>query len=184
MKKYNPHLFIIFKLLILFIPFILISCRENVENIKKEFTHAQLPIYTDQLNQDTISYEVLHTARFPDKYIDTLDIRFELDKFYGIHLYDISDTNNIRPLGFYAINGCSRINVTDGLLCTNFFSDSMSVDFTVLNTPRIVKYLPDTHKDIFRGLPPEQGPFDCVEPDSGYVIGWIWKYKPEALCLN
>lgn len=171
-------------IILLFFPFLLGSCRENIEAIKIKYAQAQIPVYVRQLNKDTIRYDSVHSIRFPDKIIDTLNARFILDKFFGIQIYDISDTNNIRSIGFYAINGCSKLNIKDGLLCTNYFRDSMTINYELIHAPKIINYSTDIHKNIYRGLPSQPGPFECVEADSGYVVGWIWKFKPDVLCTT
>ena len=106
---------------------------------------------------------------------------FQLEPNQGIHVY-VLQYKTPKPLGFIQVYGAQEIAIRNGILYTNNFDDIVALDLTDIQDVQVkgrVAKVFDIKQSL---LPPEEGYFECVDPEKGIVIDWELKKNIRAKC--
>jgi hypothetical protein len=66
-----------------------------------------------------------------------------LDYGLGIHVIDAQDMSQPKKVGFYRIPACIDFEIKDQKVYANNYRDFIVVDFSTINSPRIIKRNPN-----------------------------------------
>ena len=109
------------------------------------------------------------------------DFFFMVEAGKGIHVFDLTDVNQENSITFINIPAVSDFTIDGNILFADSWKDLVSIDISDIHN---VVFLSRT-TDVFDPFLFPQlfvGPFECVDPDRGAVIGWEDKNLENVLC--
>lgn len=162
--------------------FLISSCTAEESPLEDQMVEGLKPIYStgdDWKNIKTIApqpIKKLGKIYYKDNKI------FVNEFFKGIHIIDNSDPTNPIKLKFIEILGNKDIAIKGQILYADNVTDLVTLDISNLDDIKVLGRV----KDIYPNSSSSQtnpeghiGPFECVDPSKGTVIGW-----EEATLLN
>jgi len=158
---------------VLIAPLLLFACDEwnNVPDFDVEETMGYRPIYA---TENEVAVKTLPPREIEEagKIYVINDFLLVVEKLEGVHLFDNTNPENPKNLGFLQIAGNNDIAVRDNLLYADQASNLLAIDISDLNNIKIAS----TIKNVFpfgATYPNVQGSyFECPDPAKGIVVGW------------
>lgn len=139
------------------------------------------PMYKaiDQLDEITNADPKITIQSGPIFLLDSLFFMTEYKK--GIHVYNISDSTQIRNLTFIQIPAITDFTIENNYLYADSWRDLVTIDITDIYN---IKFL-SRQTDVFEPLlypALYRGFFECIDESQGAVIGWEDELLENALC--
>jgi len=119
------------------------------------------------------------------KIVSVGDYLFINELFQGIHVIDNTDPANPEFIHFWAILGNTEFTIEQNTLYADNSRHLIVIDISDFANIMFVKFIEDFYNDEFVTAyrPPGYfGPFECVDPDIGIVIGWELETLTNPLC--
>lgn len=102
------------------------------------------------------------------------------EQYKGIHVINNLDNTNPQKTAFISIPGNIDISVKNGFLYADNYDDLVVINLNNPAEPVLVKRLQNVFTNMMQTYPVDyHGYFECVNPDSGFVTGWV-----EAQLIN
>jgi len=155
------------KKIILFLPFLFFisSCIPEQDVIEDQIIEGLKPIYSNGDDWQNIKTTDPQSIKKLGK-IYYKDNKIFVNEFLkGIHIIDNSDPINPVKIKFIEIIGNKDIAIKGQILYADNLTDLVTLDISNLDDIKVlgrVKDIPEGHI----------GPFECVDPSKGKVIGW------------
>lgn len=94
----------------------------------------------------------------------------------GVHIIDNSDPSRPAKVAFLQIYGNHDIAIKGDIMYADNLDDLIAIDISDRANPTVVKRIEGVYE-----LPNQKYPenmnwrtwFECVDPDKGYVVGWV-----------
>lgn len=151
---------------------ILLSSCTDTEEIVLEQGNGMRPIYhqlEDNIAQETMQFDALTNI------VVYQELILAMEENIGVHVIDNSDPIDPLNILFIPIRGVSQIVIKDNILIANSGNSLYSIDITDRSKAilKAITYI-DGGDIENQYLYPEGyfGPFECVNPDKGYVVSW------------
>ncbi|MGB1216436.1 MAG: hypothetical protein ACPG5P_01085 [Saprospiraceae bacterium] len=145
----------------------------NDSILDPSFRNAVEPIYASENDWQNIDYlspqpiEKLGKIYYKDNFIYVN----ELNK--GIHIINNSNPTNPIFVSFIQVPGSKDIAIKGNYLYTDNVSDLLVFDISDFNNVSVVNRVPNVYPSVNQSFPEfHNGPFVCVDPARGTVIGW------------
>ncbi|GAA5023065.1 hypothetical protein GCM10011506_05650 [Marivirga lumbricoides] len=174
--KFKPAL-----LLLLLLP--LISCEfwEPVPDFDVEEIEGMRPIYATESEVEVKNLNA-QQIESPGKIYVINEYLLVVDQLRGVHVFNNTDPENPRNIGFIQIAGSNDVAIRNNILYADQGKDLLAID---ISNPENVKLMSRV-KGVFpfaAQYPMVEGTyFECPDPSKGIVVGWeaaILK-KPEC----
>lgn len=94
----------------------------------------------------------------------------------GVHVIDNTDPKLPKKVGFLQIYGNHDIAIKGNVLYADNLEDLVAIDISAMENPKVTKRIEGVYKLPNQKFPenlPHHTYFECVDPDKGYVVGWI-----------
>ncbi len=154
-----------------------------VEPFPSEFRNALEPVYATDNDWQDIGYlppqpiNQLGKIYYKDNYIYVNELN------EGIHIIDNSTPSNPTPVSFIKVPGCKDIAIKGNFLYTDNVSDLIVFDISDFSNVTLVNRVPGVYPVSNQSYPEfHSGPFVCVDPSKGTVIGWQATDETEMDC--
>jgi len=136
-------------------------------------TQGLKPIYSANDNWQNIQVTAAREIQNLGKIYYKDDIIYVSESAKGIHIIDNSDPANPVFLKFIEILGNRDIAIKGNILYADNLSDLVTLDITDLDDIKILNRVKDIYPNSSQSFPDGYtGPFECVIPTKGFVIGW------------
>ena len=106
---------------------------------------------------------------------------FVLEKYQGVHVYNLRDSANSVNLTFFKIPAITDFTLDGNILYADSWRDLVGIDISNLNEIKPVSRV----KNVFEPplFPPlYEGFFECVDESKGAVVGWGNALLTDAKC--
>lgn len=146
------------------------------------------PVFTVDSSVLEVRVEQPRSVVYPGKIYAKGNLVFQTEVGHGIHVYDNSNPEDMKAVGFIKVLGCSEISIRGNYLYTNSFTDLVVVD---ISDWQQVKQTARIKNAFYQGIeayqavnlhqfipPPEHGVFyDCSEfyfaNVTSILTGWV-----------
>lgn len=158
----------------------LAACTRGEETPEKVIGYA--PIYqSDPQVQSIKSIGPQPLASGGKIYVTGQDL-FQVETGKGIHVFDIQHPEQPVKKAFLQIPGAQELSVKGNLLYSNNYNDLVVIDITDVQHIRLISRIAGVFHLSGGSYPPDQGYFECIDPEKGPVAGWEKKmlYSPKC----
>ena len=105
----------------------------------------------------------------------------------GVHVIDNTDPRNPQKILFIQIYGNHDIAIKGSVMYADNMEDLVAIDISDIYNPLEIKRIEDVYE-----LPNQSYPedvawgtyFQCVDPDLGYVVGWVPGLIMDPECMT
>lgn len=105
-----------------------------------------------------------------------------VEQLAGIHVISNEDPTNPVAVAFWVLPGVTNFTIADDVLFMPLGNDIVAIDILDINNLTIISIVENAIESFTNSRSPSaEGPFECVHPDSGMVIGW---YADELIDPN
>lgn len=158
---------------------VMTSCIKKIEEPLRE--EAWVPIYENPAVLGVIKNSEVRAPIVGGKIYAWEGYLFQLEPNKGIHVYQLVD-QKAEPYSFIQVYGAQEISIRNNVLYTNNYNDIVSIDVSDLQNVAEVGRVENVFEIAETMLPPEQGYFQCVDPEKGNVIGWELQKNIHVKC--
>jgi len=150
-----------------------VSCYQEPTEETVQVT-GQRPIYLDAALIGSASSEAPKEFDNLGKIVSNGSLIYINEVTEGIHVVDNTDPTNPVRKHFWSIPGNIDFTIRGNFLYADSGFDLLTIDIT---DPAEIEIL-STREGIYKGNPEDNfpinyfGPFECVDPSKGVVIGW------------
>lgn len=145
---------------------VMISCDKQ----KDEVVDGWKPIYSSTENTSSVEVSATAPIENPGRIYLYEDLLMVNEQSKGVHIYDNSNVNSPVELSFVAIPGNMDFSVNSGFMYADNITDMVVIDINNPSDPQFVRRIPEVFP--VQQFPDEFGPFECVDPEKGTVVGW------------
>ncbi len=166
--------------LALFASGFIIAC--NPDNGTPDSIEGWKPVYKQDAVANPIESQAARNTEVAGKIFVKGTKLYQVEVNKGIHVLDISNPQSPQKIGFIAIDGAQELTIRDHYLYSNNYNDLVVVDIADLANVSLTKRVPNTFTFASLIVPPQQGFFECIDPDKGIVVGWEFTtiHKPKC----
>lgn len=155
-----------------FFTIICFSCTP-VESIENQPVQGMKPIYSENDEWQNIQVTEARSIKKLGKIYYKDGFIFVNESAEGIHIIDNSDPTNPVFLKFIEIIGNRDIAIKGDILYADNITDLVTLDISDFNDIKVLDRVKDIYPSSIQTYPDGYfGPFECVIPTKGYVIGW------------
>lgn len=148
------------------------SCTPT-ETQLNETVQGMKPIYSENDDWQNIQVTDARAIKKLGKIYYKDGFIFVSESAEGIHIIDNSDPANPVFLKFIEILGNRDIAIKGNILYADNITDLVTLDITDLNDIKVLDRVKDIYPSTIQSFPDGYfGPFECVIPTKGFVIGW------------
>lgn len=160
--------------------FLLASCGNKNGSPKEIIGYA--PVYQTDTEIETIKSSDPQPILDGGKIYTKDHYLYQVETGKGIHVIDIQNASQPKKLAFIQVAGAQEISIKGNLLYTNNYNDLVVVDIENVKDAKLVKRVQEVFHIINTTTPPENGYFECIDPNKGPVVGWEKKmlYSPKC----
>lgn len=141
------------------------------------------PVYAPLAELEDVRGFSPRAIKDPGRIVIWEETMFVNDLYEGIHIFDISTRANPINVGFIKILGCVEIDVRNGILFADNYTDLITIDITNLGTLEVTSRT----KNVFvpASFPPATGVyFECADSFRGIVVGWEFVEIENPKCFR
>ena len=105
-----------------------------------------------------------------DQYIYVGDVNL------GVHIIDNTDPKNPVKVAFLQVYGNHDIAIKGETLYADNLEDLVAIDISDRENPQLISRIEDVYETPSQRFPinmPYHTYFECVDPNKGYVVGWV-----------
>lgn len=137
---------------------------------KEEPVEGWKPIYSTEANTETVEMKASEPLENPGRIYVYEQYLLINDQAKGIHIYDNTVKTNPTEVSFIGIPGNLDFSVRDNIIYADNITDMVIIDISNPAQPEFSNRIPD----IFpvQQFPDAFGPFECVDPAKGTLVGW------------
>jgi len=134
-------------------------------------TEGYRPIYGSQ-SQKEIQIAGTRPVKNPGKIYTYKNFLLVNEKNEGVHVYDNTEPENPKAIGFIRILGNSDMAIKDDILYADHMGNLVALTIGNFNSVNKIGSLPLQNWDL--GLPPPAGVyFECIDQTKGLVVRWV-----------
>ena len=163
------------KYLLIFITTLLFlsSCDPEPATLDLQPVIGMKPIYSMNDDWQNIKVTEARTIKKSGKIYYKDGLIFVNESAEGIHIIDNTDPSNPVFLKFIEIIGSRDIAIKGNILYADNITDLVTLDISDLNDIKVLNRVKDIYPATIQSFPDGYfGPFECVIPTKGTVIGW------------
>ena len=105
----------------------------------------------------------------------------------GVHVVNNSNPENPVKECFIQIYGNHDIAIKGNMMYADNVEDLIVIDISDIQNPVVVKRIEDVYTPPNQFYPENvawRTHFECVDPEKGYVVGWVWDLIVDPECYT